>query len=90
MWPDKAQKMTNTPFPVYLRITDGQSVYRIGSDTSFTEVQRVGQRYVVHHIVALTWPERLRIADMLANANGVWVATTEVEFDLWLGRTENR
>ena len=87
---DKARKMTNTPFPVYLRITDGHSVYRIASEISFTEVQHIGQRYVAHHIVAHTWPERLRIADMLANADGAWAVITEAEFDLWLGRTGSR
>lgn len=78
--------MNNTTFPVYLRITDGLSVYRIASETSFTEVQRVGQRFVAHHVVAQTWPERLRIADMLANFTGVWSVTSEDEFDHWLDR----
>jgi hypothetical protein len=81
--------MTNTPFPVYLRIADGHSVYRIGSEISFTEIQRIGKRYVTHHIVALTWPERLRIADMLANADGTWAVITGAEFDQWLGRTKD-
>ncbi len=82
--------MTNTPFPVYLRIADGYSVYRIGSETSFTEVQRIGQRYVTYHIVALTWPERLRIADMLTNADGSLSPISEAQFEDWLGRTQDR
>jgi len=90
MWPDKARKMTNTPFPVFLRIIDGNSAYRILSETSFTEVQRIGQRYIAHQIEALTWPERLRIADMLANADGSLMAIPEDQFNDWLGRVETR
>lgn len=55
-------------------------MYRIESETSFTEVQRLGSRYLVHSIKALTWPERLRIADMLGNVDGTFVAATEAEF----------
>ena len=90
MWPEKARKMTKTPFPVFLRITDGNSVYRILSEISFTEVQRIGQRYVTHQIEALTWPERLRIADMLANADGSLMAIPEDQFNEWFRRAENR
>lgn len=82
--------MTKTPFPVFLRIIDGNSVYRILSETSFTEVQRIGQRYVTHQIEALTWPERLRIADMLANDDGSLMAIPEDQFNDWLGRVETR
>ncbi len=82
--------MTKTPFPLFLRITDGNSVYRILSETSFTEVQRIGQRYVIHQVEALTWPERLRIADMLANHDGSLMAIPEEEFNAWSRRAENR
>lgn len=59
-------------------------MYRIESETSFTEVQRVGNRYLAHRISALTWPERLRIADMLANRDGSLTRYTPEEFDRWL------
>jgi hypothetical protein len=85
-----ARKMTNPPFPIHLRITNGHSVYRIASATGFTEVQRIGRRYIAHHVVAHTWPERLRIADMLANADGSLSPISEAQFDDWLGRAENR
>ena len=82
--------MTNTPFPLFLRITDGHSVYRIESESSFTEVQQIGQLYVAHHIVALTWPERLRIADMLANTDGSLAPITAALFDDWSERAQDR
>lgn len=82
--------MTNTPFPIHLRLTQGHSVYRIGSETAFIEVQRVGRRFIAHRITAHTWPERLRIADMLANADGSLAPMTEAEFEEWLALAEPR
>lgn len=82
--------MTGPPFPVYLRITGGHSVYLIASETSFTEVQRIGKRYLAHHVVAHTWPERLRIADMLANADGALSPIPAALFEDWLSRAELR
>ena len=75
--------MDTVPFPVHLRLTGGHSLYRIESETSFTEVQRVGGRFLAHHIIARTWPERLRIADMLENADGSLAASTPEEFGDW-------
>ncbi|MBP7513416.1 MAG: hypothetical protein KA791_02640 [Flavobacteriales bacterium] len=76
--------MHHAPFPVYLRLTGGYSLYRIESETSFTEVQHVGSRYLAHRISAITWPERLRIADMLMNRDGSLARSTPEEFDHWL------
>jgi len=80
--------MSTTRFPVHLRLTDGHSVYRIDSDTSFVEVQRIGERFLAHRVLANTWPERLRIADMLANADGSLVPLAPAEFADWLRRSE--
>ena len=80
--------MSTTRFPVHLRLTDGHSVYRIDSDISFVEVQRIGERFLAHRILASTWPERLRIADMLANADGSLVPLGPAEFVDWLRRSE--
>lgn len=80
--------MDTAAFPVYLRLTGGHSLYRIESDTAFTEVQVVGTRHIAHRIVARTWPERLRIADMLANRDGLWAPINAAEFEAWLGRAE--
>lgn len=82
--------MDTTRFPVHLRLIGGHSLYRIESETSFTEVQRIGGRFLVHRVQALTWPERLRIADMLANADGSLATTTAEEFADWLGKAGER
>ena len=76
--------MDHPPFPVFLRLIGGFSLYRVESETSFTEVQRVGNRYVAHRISASTWPERLRIADMLATRDGSLTWAAPEEFDRWL------
>lgn len=83
-------RMSHQKFPVHLRIADGNSVYRIHSETAFLEVQRVGRRFVAHDIVARTWPERLRIADLLENADGTLTTISATEFEDWLGRALGR
>lgn len=80
--------MTPRHFPVYRKLANGRSCYRIESETAFTEIQRVGSRYVAHHVVAHTWPERLRIQDMLANADDSLAPITRAEFEDWLHRSE--
>ncbi len=82
--------MSTTRFPIHVRLNGGHSIYRIESTISFVEVQRIGRRYLAHRVQALTWPERLRIADMLANVDGSLVATTPAEFEHWLGRADTR
>ncbi len=70
-------------FPVHLRIIGGHSVYRIESETTFVEVQRIGTRFLEHRVIATTWPERLRIHDMLTNVDGSLAASTPAEFEDW-------
>lgn len=74
--------------PIYRRSRNGRNFYRILSGTAFTEVQLIGNRSVVHHVVAETYPERLRIADMLAMTDGLFLPGTQAEFDTMLGRSE--
>lgn len=73
--------------PVHRRSRNGLSVYRILSPAEFIEVQRIGTRYVVHHVVASIYPERLRIAELLDEEAGSAVATSAEEFEAALART---
>ena len=52
-------------YPVYRRMQDGTRFYRIESATSFTEIQLIGSKRVVHSIKATAYPEMVRIQDML-------------------------
>ena len=80
--------MDTPAFLVYLALIGGHSVYRIESDSAFSEVQVVGTRLNAHRIVAHTRRERLRIADMLSNTDGRWRPLPAAEFEVRLERAQ--
>lgn len=50
----------------------------------FTEVQRVGSRFLIHEVVATAYPEMLRIHAMLTGGDGLYLPMTETEWAaLW-------
>ena len=64
------EKMDVPRFPLYRRSLNGLNWYRIESATEFTEVQKVGSRYVVHSIQATAYPEMLRIMVLITLEDG--------------------
>ena len=66
--------MDEPRFPLYRRSSNGLNWYRIESMTEFTEVQRVGSRYVAHHVKALIYPEKVRVMELIAADDGHVVA----------------
>jgi hypothetical protein len=79
--------MHKPSFPVYRKLANGRSFFRIDSATRFTEIQRIGRRCVVHEIVAHTYPEKVRIAELLNTGHHGVLASTEEEFGHWLSKT---
>ncbi|MFT3884170.1 MAG: hypothetical protein QM724_01695 [Flavobacteriales bacterium] len=67
-------------FPIYLKRTNGLNWYRIDADDRFVEVQRIGGRSLVHEVQARSYPERSRIADLLAGEAGAVVPCSAEEF----------
>ncbi len=53
-------------YPVYRRMDGAGHFYRVEGPTSFTEVQVIGGRCVAHHVRSSAYPERLRIAHLVA------------------------
>lgn len=51
---------------------DGRHFYRIDSPEEFTEIQLVGNRRTVHQISAKAYPEKVRIAQMIEMADGLY------------------
>lgn len=76
--------MPEPQFPLYRRSANGLNWYRIESATEFTEVQSVGSRYVAHLIKALTYPEKVRIMELIAIEDGGATTCRGDEFDLIL------
>ncbi|MGF1563868.1 MAG: hypothetical protein ACFCUH_00730 [Flavobacteriales bacterium] len=72
--------MSDRKFPIYCESISGGSLYCIESDTLMTEYQRIGSKYLVHHLVARILPERVLISDMVENADGRWPRISAVDY----------
>ena len=73
-------------FPIYRKRVNERSFYRIEANDVFTEVHRVGKRCVVHRIEAKTYPEKVRIAELIAGEEGAVTESDAVEFENWLAK----
>ena len=79
-----------TEFPCYRELANKLSRYRISSATAFTEVQHVGTRFIVHEVKATTYPELLRIAELIEAKDGTVVRIPASDFEDWLHRAGHR
>jgi hypothetical protein len=64
-------------FPIFRRSAGGRNLYRIDGPRVFTELQRIGRRYVLHRVEAQAYPELLRIQDMITMTEGAYEPLTE-------------
>ncbi len=69
-------------FPQYRKLSNGKVFYRINNNESFTEVQLLGSKSLIHEVKAVQYPEKLRIMDMLSAAEP-FVLSDENEFNLY-------
>jgi len=69
-------------FPIYRKLRGGAHLYRIESIDRFTELQRVGSKWLRHLVVATQYPERLRIVEMIQGGEGVYGNATIEEWEL--------
>ncbi len=77
-------------FPCYRELTNRHSRYRIASPTAFTEVQQVGSRFLVHEVNATTYPELVRIAELIAATDGSVRSIPASDFEAWLHRAGHK
>jgi hypothetical protein len=77
-------------FPCYREMANKLSRYRISSPTTFTEVQHVGTRFIVHDVQATTYPELLRIAELIEARDGTVRPIPASDFEDWLLRAGHR
>lgn len=72
--------MPDPQFPLYRCSANGLNWYRIDALTEFTEVQRVGSKYVLHRVMAETFPEKVRVLELIGLEHGsVDCGATEFE-----------
>jgi hypothetical protein len=67
-------------FPIYRKLSNEKSYYKIVSAESFIELQRIGSKTKKHTLNAMQYPEKLLIQDMIALSNG-YLESKEEEFD---------
>ena len=76
--------MDETRFPIYRHSANGLNWYRVESGTEFTEVQKVGSRYVAHRVKAVIYPEKVRVMELIAADDGHVVACEAEAFETHL------
>jgi len=57
--------MTDFKFPVYRKLSNNKSFYRIDNERSFFEIQLIGKKPFISLTDAKQYPEILRVSDML-------------------------
>lgn len=68
-------------WPQYRRTVSGSNHYRIEADDRFTELQRLGKRWIIHEVRDAPYPERVRIHEMLADREGHFVPEEPLVFE---------
>jgi hypothetical protein len=57
--------MSKAQFPLWLAWPDGRSIYALPSAERLVEHQKIGNRHAVHVLEVTTYPDRLRIQDLM-------------------------
>lgn len=60
--------MSDPFIPRWFCTLDGRSLYALEAPDQLVEHQQIGSRHAVHTLEATTYPERLRIADLVDGA----------------------
>lgn len=71
--------MSEFRFPVYRKLANNKSFYRIDDERSFFEVQVIGNKCFLTQTLAKQYPEIIRITDMLM-LNEPFIESTIEEF----------
>lgn len=64
-------------FPQYRKYKGLNTWYKISGVNEFAEIKQVGESYLLSHISADQYPEKLRIQDMLNCHEERWEVTEE-------------
>lgn len=57
-------------YPIYRSSADGAHRYRIEGPDRFTELQRVGGRWLRHVVLATAYPEKVRLFGLVERSGG--------------------
>jgi len=67
-------------FPQYRKLND-RAYYKIVSETEMFEMQKLGKRFVLIHLIAKTFVDRNLILDLLDGDNGRYEVVAAAEYE---------
>jgi hypothetical protein len=67
-------------YPQFRKLSNEKSYYKIDSATELTEIQRVGEKFLVHQLQAKILPEKLLISDLIACDSSNYSIITAEEY----------
>lgn len=73
-------------FPQYRKYSNNKSYFKIHSETLFDELQLMGDTCFSHRIEAKIYPDRLRIMDMMACKDEIWLPCSADEYETVVSR----
>jgi len=68
-------------YPYYRKLTGLDTWYKIVSETEFHEIKRFGGHLVVEVVIAVQYPEKLRIQDMIAAEDNHYEESSSAAFE---------
>lgn len=68
-------------FPVYRKLFNGKSFYKVISAKEMVEIQILGERREVYQINAAKYPEQLLIIDIVGLKDGIYIEINSEEFE---------
>ena len=74
-------KKAEIEFPVYRKLFNSKSYYKILSFKEMIEVQFMGDKRIEYKIEAIQYPEQLLIQDLIKLDKGVYLEISENEFE---------
>lgn len=74
-------KYTND-FPIYRKLSNNKSYYKILDDKTFEEIQIVGSKKNYFKHISTQYPEMLRIKDMISFFENLYLESNSEEWDL--------
>ncbi|MFM7472941.1 MAG: hypothetical protein ACKO00_03380 [Crocinitomicaceae bacterium] len=64
-------------FPVYRKINNGKSYYKVISNLEFIEIQIIGKIYFKNHFKISQYPDKLFLMDVISGKHPYEIATQE-------------
>ncbi|MFM7467850.1 MAG: hypothetical protein ACKO2O_08110 [Crocinitomicaceae bacterium] len=64
-------------FPVYRKINNGKSYYKVISNFEFIEIQIIGKIYFKNHFKISQYPDKLFLMDVISGKHPYEIATQE-------------